>query len=79
MADGMIKPDGTFTLSSLKPGDGLPPGDYVVTIDASEVNDKDKTTYLIDPSYADPEKTPLRAEVKQGDKNQFEFKVTKSK
>lgn len=27
-----VQPDGTFELSFLKPGDGLPPGDYKVTI-----------------------------------------------
>lgn len=27
-----IQPDGTFELSYLKPGDGLPPGEYKVTI-----------------------------------------------
>lgn len=77
MADGTIQSDGTYTLSSLKPGDGLPPGNYTVTIDASDVDANEKTTYLIDPMYADPEKTPLKAEVKKGEKNRIDFTVTK--
>ena len=79
MADASIKPDGTYTLSSLKPGDGLPPGTYKVTIGASEVNDKEQTTYLVDPLFADTATTPLTAEVTKGGKNQFDFTVTKPK
>ena len=39
-----IQPDGTFELSYLKPGDGLPPGDYKVTIvsDVWKVNPRAK-------------------------------------
>jgi hypothetical protein len=39
-----VQPDGTFELSYLKPGDGLPPGEYKVTIvsDVWKVNAADK-------------------------------------
>jgi len=39
-----IQPDGTFELSYLKPGDGLPPGEYKVAIvsDVWKVNDRAK-------------------------------------
>lgn len=76
MADAKIQPDGTFKLSSLKPDDGLPPGTYKVTIDASETDTKEKTVYLVDPVFADTATTPLTAEVTSGTKY-FVFKVRK--
>ena len=79
MADGDIKPDGTFVLTSLKPGDGLPPGSYKVTIGWSELDAREGTIYHIHPKFSDPTTTELTAEVKKGDKNQFEFTVTKPK
>ena len=36
-ATGQIGSDGTYSLTTLEPGDGAPPGEYVVTIDAVEV------------------------------------------
>lgn len=39
---GMIQEDGTFTISYKKMGDGLPPGDYIVTIVADEVAGRQK-------------------------------------
>jgi hypothetical protein len=78
MADGKIQPDGTFTLTSLKQGDGLPPGNHVVTISASEVDTKERTTYLVDPMFGDVTTTPLTAEVSVNQKI-FDFKVSKPK
>lgn len=77
MADGQIQPDGTYTLSSIKPGDGLPPGNYKVTIGSSETGPNESTIYLVDPKFGDREKTPLSVEVTKGGKNQFDFTVTK--
>ena len=79
MADGRINSDGTFTLSSLKPGDGLPPGTYQVTVGWSETEDSGKIVYFVDPLFSDPKTTTLTAEVGKGGKNQFEFVVTKPK
>jgi hypothetical protein len=76
MADGKIQPDGTFTLTSLKPGDGLPPGNYKVTIRASETDAYEKTANLVDPLFGDVTKTPLTAEVTAGQRK-FDFKVSK--
>jgi hypothetical protein len=78
MADGKIQPDGTFTLTSLKQGDGLPVGNYTVTISASEVDAKERTTYLVDPVFGDVTTTPLTAEVSANQKI-FDFKVSKPK
>jgi len=78
MADGQINADGTFTLSSLGPGDGLPPGTYKVTVGWTENDANERTIYRVDPIFGDPDTTTLTAEVIKG-KNQFEFVVTKPK
>ena len=78
MADGRINPDGTFTLSSLKPGDGLPPGTYKVTVGWTENDANERTVHRVDPLFGDTKTTTLSAEVVKG-KNRFEFVVTKPK
>jgi hypothetical protein len=78
MADGVIQPDGSYVLTSLKPGDGLPPGNYKVIIGAADVDEKERTVYLVDPIFSDVTKTPLTAEVTPNQKT-FDFKVTKTK
>ncbi len=77
MADGRIKPDGSYTLSSLKPGDGLPPGKYAVSVSSSETDANEKTIFHVDPKFANPATSGLTAEVTKGGKNQFDFKVDK--
>lgn len=76
-AEGEIKPDGTYVLTSLKPGDGLPEGKYQVLISSSETDANEKTIQHVDPKFADPATSGLTAEVTKGGKNQFDFKVAK--
>jgi len=38
-ATGTIHADGTYVLSSMVPGDGVPPGEYAVAIEARRVHD----------------------------------------
>ncbi|MDR0335593.1 MAG: carboxypeptidase-like regulatory domain-containing protein, partial [Planctomycetaceae bacterium] len=78
MADGKIRADGSFTLTSSKPGDGLPPGNYIVTISASETDDKERTIYLVDPKFGDVTTSPFTAEV-SADQKKFDFTVSKPK
>ncbi|MDR0337691.1 MAG: carboxypeptidase-like regulatory domain-containing protein [Planctomycetaceae bacterium] len=78
MADGKIQADGSFTLTSSKPGDGLPPGNYTVTISASKTDDKERTIYLVDPKFGDVTTSPLTAEV-SGNQKIFDFQVSKPK
>lgn len=48
MATGVIQPDGSFQLGSLDVGDGLPPGEYRITIvGAVEETIDPATTYVI--------------------------------
>ena len=69
-----VEADGTFALSTFVPGDGAPAGDYVVAI--SWVARPPATAALtranappigkLDPTYADPRRTPLRAQIAAG-------------
>ena len=76
MADGRIQPDGTYTLSSLKPGDGLPAGTYNVTISGTEYDEKDRRIEHVHPKFSNPATSELTAEVTKG-QSQFNFTVTK--
>jgi hypothetical protein len=72
-ASGDIKPDGTFQLMTVDPGDGAFAGDYKVALTVHK-------TYLgrqslIDKKYTSSTTTPLVATVKAGEKNHFEFTV----
>ena len=79
MAEGQIQPDGRYTLSSLKPGDGLPPGTYTVTISSEGRDANEQPIYYVDPKFANPATSQLSVEVVKGGKNQFDFTVTKPK
>jgi len=72
-ASGDIQPDGTFQLTTIEDNDGALPGEYRVRILIWK-------TYIgresmIDKKYDDPNETPLRATVKEGEKNEFTFEV----
>ena len=80
MARGEIKPDGSFQLSTSRPGDGVPPGKYRVLInpmDLSDVPDEQKKL-LFDIKYLKFETSGLECVVK-AEPNEFPIKVTKPK
>lgn len=67
-ADGQIKPDGTFTLRTKKPGDGVMPGEYTVGISGPPIEGdfvEEGTTPppAVDPKFTDPQKSGLKATV----------------
>ena len=75
-ARGTIQKDGSFQLGTLKERDGVPPGEYVVTVtqpfrepERPYVGDR-----VVDRVYEDPGKSDLRADVK-ADNNEFVFKL----
>ena len=79
MAEGRINADGSYTLYSLKVGDGLPPGKYKVGISSREVDDRGRPTYYVDPQFSNPATSGLSAEVVKRGQNRFDFTVTKPK
>ncbi len=77
-ARGEVQTDGTFQLSTHRPGDGVPPGKYRVLVnplDLSDVPDEQKTLPF-DAKYMKFETSGLEYEVKPGD-NQFDIKLAK--
>lgn len=76
---GDIQKDGTFKMGMVKPGEGMPPGDYKVTIAGGEgalVAPSGKPLY--DPKFANPKETPLTATVVSGKNAPFEFTVARN-
>jgi hypothetical protein len=72
----LVKPDGSFSLATHDPStrksyEGAPPGQYVVlvtltaTSKAKTEDGRDRGRRL-DPRYQDAQKSPLRAEVREG-------------
>ncbi len=77
MARGEVQPDGTFQLSTIKPGDGLPSGKYRVLfaprVDiVSPTPERDR---LIDKRFTEFSTSGLEYEVKP-DANHFSIQVT---
>jgi hypothetical protein len=76
---GTVGDDGTFTLTTHRPGDGAPPGEYAVTLfwpaawkmTLGEGGGADQ----LGNRYTDPKTTPLSATVTAGGPNQFTFDV----
>jgi hypothetical protein len=66
----VVKEDGTFELSTLKPGDGAPEGEYAVTVswtgEKPVVSDSDAPEKL-PPKYQNPAFSGLKAQVKKGE------------
>ncbi len=71
-ASGRILDDSTYELSSFKPGDGVPPGDYTVAISVaktpsgSEYGSQGRIEWFIPEQYANRETTPLTVTVSDG-------------
>jgi len=77
-ARGEIQPDGSYRLSTAKPGDGVPPGKYrVLVAPKTDLNDVDKPRPApFDPSYTEFNTSGLEFEVKP-DATEFPIRVTK--
>lgn len=64
---GLVKDDGTFTLSTYEAGDGAPAGDYVVTItwpdDPSVPSMADRLGFR----YAQPGQSPWKVTIREGE------------
>jgi len=81
-AMGTTDAEGRFSLLTWKPGDGALQGEAVVCITKEEViRRKPDDPYavasksLLPEKYRVPAQSPLRAEVKPGEKNEFRFEL----
>ncbi|MFO0897509.1 MAG: hypothetical protein U0836_08810 [Pirellulales bacterium] len=78
-ATGIIdKETGEFELYTTKPGDGVLPGSYSVTlrVNATYPPKQDGSSSVVPLEYTTSEKTPLTAEVDAGH-TRFDFKIPK--
>ncbi len=71
-ASASIEPDGSFRAMTERPGDGMQPGAYQVTLHVYE-NYREQTLAVAE-KYTAPETSPLKATV-DADHTQFDFVV----
>ena len=77
-ARGDVQADGSYELSTLKPGDGVPPGKYrVAVVPPPMVNAEGPSTLPFHTKYTSFETSGLEFEVARGKKNEFPIQVTK--
>jgi ABC-type oligopeptide transport system substrate-binding subunit len=69
-----LQPDGTFTMMTRQPGDGVAPGTYKVLVQLLESYRSGKNA--MPERYSDPATTPLEATV-DSDHTEFEFTLEK--
>jgi hypothetical protein len=74
MAIGEIAPDGSFTMYTRKPGDGVIPGTYAVTFTVLDKPLGGKS--LIPAKYSDAAATPYEINV-DGDKTELKYEIEK--
>jgi hypothetical protein len=75
-ASSTINPeDGSFELSTVQPGDGALPGDYVVTLNILDAYPRGKS--VVPEKYRKVAETPLKATVDVDGDNVFPFVVEK--
>jgi hypothetical protein len=77
-ARGDVQPDGSFELSTFKPGDGVPPGKYKVQVNPPPmINAEAAYVSPFNSKYSNFATSGLEFEVKRGAKNEFPIQVTK--
>lgn len=82
-AYGDIQPDGTYTLKTVKPGDGATPGAYQVTVmalqDIGDALPEDRNPLpppMVPDKYTNLATTDLTADVVAGKENVINFNLT---
>jgi hypothetical protein len=71
-ASGAIEDDGSFTMWTKQPGDGVYHGNYIVTI--AVLKGTMDTTPMISPKFVSPQTSPFKVTV-DGDINDLKFEV----
>lgn len=74
-ASGTIGDDGSFSLRTVKPGDGAMPGEYVITLSILDSYPRGKS--VVAEKYTKASTTPLKETVKESGENHFDFVVEK--
>jgi hypothetical protein len=75
---GDVQEDGSYSLSTFKPGDGVPPGKYRVRVNPPPmVNAEGPYISPFNAKYNDFQNSGLEFEVKAGQKNEFPIQLTK--
>jgi hypothetical protein len=72
-ASSTIAEDGSFSLQTVKPGDGALPGDYLVTVQVMDNYPRGKS--VVADVFTKASATPLKATVNASGKNRFDFVV----
>jgi hypothetical protein len=75
---GEIQADGSFEMFTLKPGDGVPPGEYDVQINRKYLDPERAAPAVIDEKYERFDSSGLKVKV-EPKSNYFEFKVERIK
>jgi hypothetical protein len=77
-ARGDVRDDGSFELSTIKPGDGVPPGKYKVQVNPPPmVNAEAAYVSPFNVKYSNFQTSGLEFEVMAGQRNEFPIQVTK--
>ena len=77
-ARGDVRDDGSFELSTFRPGDGVPPGKYQVQVNPPPmVNAEAAYVSPFNAKYGNFQTSGLEFEVKAGQRNEFPIQVTK--
>lgn len=77
-ARGDVLDDGSYQLSTFKPGDGVPPGKYKVQVNPPPmVNAEGPYSAPFNAKYSSFQSSGLEFEVKSGATNEFPIQVTK--
>lgn len=75
-ATGIVKDDGTFQASIYSDGSGVPPGEYVVTVQWFKLVQTDggagRGPNVIPARYGDPEKSPVKVTVAESGQTTIE-------
>jgi hypothetical protein len=74
-ARGVSDQEGRYQLGVAEYGDGLPPGDYHVTVHEDRGDGDDRTPRTIPEKYEDPAQSGLTLSVKPGDSTEFNITV----
>ena len=75
-ASGNIQPNGSFTLSTVEPGDGAFPGEYKVVFNIFKTYIGHES--IVAEKFTNPEITPFTIKVGPGEKSHHDFVIEKA-